>query len=102
MTTLAIPPLGIRAWIYSRILCSSTTLSEKVLPPYQLESQPRTTPNLNPTGLIFCPIYLFLSFLFFYLRGTWLFQTIEHKRYMVRALPATVRTSLRSRPESFQ
>src|SRR5436190_17913221 len=67
ITTFAIPPFWIRASMYFLIFWSSTSLSENVLPPNQLESQPRTMPSRKPTGLIFCPIipwFLFQPFLF--------------------------------------
>jgi len=59
MITLEIDPFGIRAATYFLIFSSSTSLSAKVFPPYQLESQPLTIPNLNPTGLIFLSHFLF-------------------------------------------
>jgi len=57
--TFEIDPFGIRAATYFLIFSSSTSLSAKVFPPYQLESQPLTIPNLNPTGLIFLSHFLF-------------------------------------------
>src|SRR5665647_853643 len=45
------------AFRYSLILVSSTSLLEKSLPPYQLESHPLMIPTLLPIGLTFCPIF---------------------------------------------
>src|SRR5512133_2337278 len=52
---LAFASLALR---YSLILVSSTSLSEKSLPPNQFESQPLIMPNLLPIGFTFCPIIL--------------------------------------------
>ena len=56
ITILDIPPRGILTKRYLRIFSSSTSLSAKFFPPYQLLSHPLMMPSLSAIGFIFCPI----------------------------------------------